>query len=182
MSLLFFVFFFFSTVVTSLVMVKQASRGSLRGGFSFTLLWFIYFALDRNYGEQSQRMGAIRLMDNALFCIFSCIFFCSAGLLVVGEMSIWFHWVCLFVRDGFHLYSFFGTCFLRSSFYSSFCYFNFGIHCRLSVSFLGFGFICFLYLFTWVEGFCPPNMKSFPSLTNSSHFFLPITSSPSLLN
>lgn len=80
------------------------------------LLWFIYFALNRNYGEQSQRMGAIRLMDNALFCIFSCIFFSSAGLLVVGEMSIWFHWVCLFVRDGFHLYSFFGTCFLRSSF------------------------------------------------------------------
>lgn len=87
-TFLFFSFFsrsFFSTVVTFLV--KQVSRGSLRGGFSFVFLWFIYFALNRNYGERNRETGAIGLMDNALFCIFSCIFFSflfsEAGLLVV---------------------------------------------------------------------------------------------------
>lgn len=72
-------FLFYSRYVFGVV--KQASRGSLRGGFSFMLLWFIYFALNRNYGERSRRMGAIGLMDNALFCIFSCIFFFLSGII-----------------------------------------------------------------------------------------------------
>lgn len=49
------------------------------------------------------------ILDRALF--FS--FFSSAGLLVVGEMSIWFHLVGLW--GWVHFYSFFRTCFLGSS-------------------------------------------------------------------
>lgn len=85
-----------------------------------------------------------------------------------------------FVRDGFHLYSFFGTCFLRSSFST--------LHSVILI--LGFtaGFlfrflvlVLFVFISVYLGGGVLPIEYEIISLSNSSPFFLPITSSPSLL-
>lgn len=139
----------------------------------FLLPWIV-----TTKNEAGEQLGC-SILDKALFCIFPVFFspyscFLQRDYWVVGETNVWFHLVCCggWVSFLLDLWDLFPWVFV---FYFPFCYFNFGIHCRLSVSFFGLGFYLFLFFIClprWVSGGGLPTQYEIISASNQFSFSL----------
>lgn len=183
LALVSYVAFFILTIITFLVVVPWLGRRAAEVCVRVSPCLYGLFLLPWIVTTENEAGGQLgcSILNKALFCIFSCIFFPNFSFLqrdywLLERRMYGFTWLfCGGWVDGFHLYSFFGTCFLRSS--------SSTFHSVILI--LGFCFVFWSWSFTSIsltvypgglaEGFLP---TQYEIISASNQSFSLLTSPP----